>query len=819
MKKIHLPILFVVLFLNIQTLNAQTASEAIKAIATYAQRGTNPPPLSDYLNAGITEIHEGNIDGVNDTVLKLGYYDVDTQKEIQAVVDSYNRMIYAFLTIVTEHILSSSDLKDAALEKIAAYAEDDTLPAPTVDDYDDAGVLGVTSMNIDEVNTLVASSASDAVDTTEEIQSVVDTVLASDTAPPVITSGSDIVLLENSLNVMTVTAEDNTTVSFGISGGEDSALFSIGEQTGMLVFLSAPNFERPEDSNRDNIYKVEINASDELGNSVLQMITVTILDDDTMNDPIDMDASNTIHSLGTPSTLDIKVDLGDEKKQLYILLTNHSPTVTASVTIDHNAKVIGAAPKDRTSLSPSKKRIKQRILRHAPAHVTQFNHDTLTSLHRMPWLKKRKKVSSSQSTYSADNAVRYDRTEGESKTFEIEEDTSVSTNATLKKIVSDINTTFGTKTLNIWVSNDTFDDGNGCDKETCITQALVDTLADTFLKEGVDNDIYDWVTNVYGEEWGAAASEKYSNLIGESDEINILLTDIDDDDSRNGGTVGYFYAKDNYTKASKSGSNEMVMFYIDSVMYANTDAGDFWQNAVYQTLAHEFQHMINFYQSGILGNVSMDTWLNEMLSETTEDLVATKLQVDGPRAVSYLDGSAGEVGNTGGRYPDFNSDNARTLPQWGNGMTDYSKVSAFGAFLIRNYGGAEVLHNIVHGTEGNETAIENAVNAIDGVEDKTFGDILREWGIGVLLSDVTDLNDTMPRYNTGDFTYSTYGTITYGLGSINFFNYDPQPSVGETVENVNPEANYYYLVGEDLDGVIDINLTLNGTTEATLIVK
>jgi hypothetical protein len=817
-KKIHFLIFFITLY--IQVLNAKTASEAIKVITSYAQTGAEAPLLSDYLDIGIIEIHEGNVAGINDAVLKLEYNDVDTQEEIQAVVDGYNQMIYAFLTIITDHILSSPTAKDMAFEKITAYAGDNTLPAPTIEDYSAVSVSGVSSSNLDEVNAIIASGTPDVVDSTEEIQQIVDDVLASDTAPPVITSENNITLLENILNVMTVTAEDNTTVSFGISGGEDHTLFSIGEQTGKLVFLDVPNFESPKDSDQDNKYKLEINASDELGNSVLQLITVTILDDTTTNDPIDMDTSNMVQRLGTPSTLDIKVNLGSEERKLYILLTNYSPSTAASVSIEHNAKILGSVSTESSTLYPSKKRIKnkKRTYRHSPIHVSQFNHDALVSLHRMPWLKKRRKVSSSDSTLSTDNIVRNDRTEGESESFEVEEDTSVSTDATLKKVISNITTAFGTKTLNIWVSDDTFE-GDGCVKSTCVTQEMVNTLADKFLKDGDDNDIYDWVTNIYGEEWGADASAKYTNLIGESDEINILLTDIDNDDSKNGGTVGYFYAKDNYTKESVSGSNEMVMFYVDSVMYANTDAGDYWQKAIYQTLAHEFQHMINFYQGGILRDVSMDAWLNEMLSETTEDLVATKLQVDGPRAVSYLDGSAGETGNTDGRYPDFNSNNTRTLPQWRNDMADYSKVSAFGTFLIRNYGGAEVLHNIVHGTEGNETAIEDAVNALEGVDGKAFGDILREWGVGVLLSDVTDLNDTMPRYNAGEFTYTTYNTITYDLGSINFFNYDPEPLVSRTTGDVNPEANYYYLVGEGLSGVIDINLTLNSTTEATLIVK
>jgi len=90
--------------------------------------------------------------------------------------------------------------------------------------------------------------------------------------------------------------------------------------------------------------------------------------------------------------------------------------------------------------------------------------------------------------------------------------------------------------LNVWVSDDSFD-GPGCTKARCVTQTMVDALADQFLKTGSDNDIYDWVTNIYGEEWGSDAQVKYSNLIAANSEITILLTDIDNDNSPNGVMV------------------------------------------------------------------------------------------------------------------------------------------------------------------------------------------------------------------------------------------------------------------------------------------
>lgn len=66
------------------------------------------------------------------------------------------------------------DLQAEAISKITLYADDPTQPVPTVEDYADAGVEGVTLENIDDVNSVVASLTSSDVDTVEEIQQVVN---------------------------------------------------------------------------------------------------------------------------------------------------------------------------------------------------------------------------------------------------------------------------------------------------------------------------------------------------------------------------------------------------------------------------------------------------------------------------------------------------------------------------------------------------------------------------------------------------------------------------------------------------------------------
>jgi VCBS repeat-containing protein len=79
-----------------------------------------------------------------------------------------------------------------------------------------------------------------------------------------ITSGAAPSVDENSTAVMTVTARDldGDSVAFAISGGADAALFAIDSATGALRFLAAPNFEAPADSNGDNVYDVQVSASD-----------------------------------------------------------------------------------------------------------------------------------------------------------------------------------------------------------------------------------------------------------------------------------------------------------------------------------------------------------------------------------------------------------------------------------------------------------------------------------------------------------------------------------------------------------------------------
>lgn len=68
---------------------------------------------------------------------------------------------------------------------------------------------------------------------------------------------------------------DADPLTFSLSGGADASQFSI-TSAGALSFVAPPNFERPRDNGRDNVYDVTVRVSDSFQNTDLPLqITVT----------------------------------------------------------------------------------------------------------------------------------------------------------------------------------------------------------------------------------------------------------------------------------------------------------------------------------------------------------------------------------------------------------------------------------------------------------------------------------------------------------------------------------------------------------------
>ncbi|WP_284186858.1 cadherin domain-containing protein, partial [Zoogloea oryzae] len=95
---------------------------------------------------------------------------------------------------------------------------------------------------------------------------------------PVITSSASASVAENTTAVMTVTSTDvdGGTPVYSIAGGGDAAKFTINSSTGVLSFVSAPDYEAPTDSGANNVYNVSVQVSDGVGYSAMSLaVTVT----------------------------------------------------------------------------------------------------------------------------------------------------------------------------------------------------------------------------------------------------------------------------------------------------------------------------------------------------------------------------------------------------------------------------------------------------------------------------------------------------------------------------------------------------------------
>ena len=119
-----------------------------------------------------------------------------------------------------------------------------------------------------------------------DVQAIKITVTDVNEPPTIVTNGGDdtatVDVLENDGFVTTVAATDiedsASSLLYSISGGTDLSSFTINATTGELSFVSTPDFEAPGDSNGDNVYEIEVTASDSGGQQDSQLITVNVVD-------------------------------------------------------------------------------------------------------------------------------------------------------------------------------------------------------------------------------------------------------------------------------------------------------------------------------------------------------------------------------------------------------------------------------------------------------------------------------------------------------------------------------------------------------------
>ena len=235
----------------------------------------------------------------------------------------------------------------------------------------------------------------------------------------------------------------------------------------------------------------------------------------------------------------------------------------------------------------------------------------------------------------------------------------------------------------------------------------------TQVREKFD-EIYPVQIQIFGDN---KFSAKWSNLLQNYDgKVNILIYDIANDacESQTGGVYGFFHSLDFHTDSNYS--NETECINVDSFFFnqENTKEGSF------QTLFHEFQHLENFVNKVVLSSNdrSVSTWYNEMLSMLSEDIFTDLLGIELENAPAN-------------RLNFFNAYYPLGFYKWRSGSDyspsgdvyiSYANSYAFGAYLLRNFGGIELIKKISQNDSVDEESITKALKSLG--YDFTFSDVL-----------------------------------------------------------------------------------------------
>lgn len=204
--------------------------------------------------------------------------------------------------------------------------------------------------------------------------------------------------------------------------------------------------------------------------------------------------------------------------------------------------------------------------------------------------------------------------------------------------------------------------------------------------ERFENSTYPTNRAFFGSEWTPGVDNNVR--------IHIFMGDVP-------GVAGYFSASNEYSRQAEPYSNEREMFFIN--LRALAPGNDYFDSV----LAHEFQHMIHWYQDR-----NEDTWVNEGMSELAtfingygvSNFIGAFTAVPDTQLTTWADSPTGALANYGGSFlfmayflQRFGEEMTKAVvahPQ--NSITGFDKILAesgyretfydvFADFVIANY--------------------------------------------------------------------------------------------------------------------------------------
>ena len=256
-------------------------------------------------------------------------------------------------------------------------------------------------------------------------------------------------------------------------------------------------------------------------------------------------------------------------------------------------------------------------------------------------------------------------------------------------------------------------------------------------------DMFDIIYPVETKVFGTLDYSTTDKYIEPSNKVSILIYDINSDSHSNqsSGTFGYFYAADLYK--SNTTSNKCHIFYIDD--YFTQYSGKY----IYSTLVHEFQHMLNYINKKIRNSNSnqIETWYTEMLSLISEEMLQNTIGTD-------------DENSPKNRLKIFNNYYYKGFTNWQEGnevYIYYANAYAFGAFLLRNFGGSALIKEIANNSYINQESITNALRKLGYNED--FYSVCEKFAQVIIFTQDCNKNNFYSLNRKIEEQYFTYDAI------------------------------------------------------------
>lgn len=248
-----------------------------------------------------------------------------------------------------------------------------------------------------------------------------------------------------------------------------------------------------------------------------------------------------------------------------------------------------------------------------------------------------------------------------------------------------------------------------------------------------DQNVYPNITALFGSEWKSG--------IDNDERLTILFTSL----RRNAG--GFFDSGNEFPKTMNPDSNEREMLYLNASFLTQTKAKVF--------LAHEFQHLISFFQKDKRLHKEDDVWLNEVRSEYAPYFLNLEPVYRGSNIES--------------RSRQFLGDSSDSLTEWRDELPDYGVVGMFTYYLGDRFGSSffsEIMKSDKVGIE----SVNDALKRIGSSE--TFSDVFADWLVANYLND--------PSLEGGRYSYK----------NSNFANFRVSPNFSLLVSSLPVTLNF-----------------------------